>query len=230
MLISHKHRFIFIKTNKTAGTSVEIALSRQMDPADVITPISQRDEVVRREQGGLGPRNYLAPPWDYRRHDLRVLLGQGRLKKRFYNHIGATEIRRHVDDRVWTGYFKFCIERNPWDRVVSHYYWVCRSEPRPTLREYLASRLPLALKKHGRELYAPGGKPVVDHVCRMEDLDAELAAIQRRLNLPEPLVLPRVKSGHRVDKRSYRELLGPEERDIIARLFKDEIDQMGYQF
>ncbi len=28
MIISHEHKFIFLKTKKTAGTSVELALTR----------------------------------------------------------------------------------------------------------------------------------------------------------------------------------------------------------
>ena len=40
VLISHKYRFIFIKTRKTAGTSVEIALSRFAGERDVITSIT----------------------------------------------------------------------------------------------------------------------------------------------------------------------------------------------
>ncbi|TAE78164.1 MAG: hypothetical protein EAZ84_02360 [Verrucomicrobia bacterium] len=38
MVISHKHRFIFIKTAKTAGTSIEAFLSPHCGPDDVFTP------------------------------------------------------------------------------------------------------------------------------------------------------------------------------------------------
>ena len=37
MIISHKHKFIFIKTVKTAGTSIDIALSKICEPQDIIT-------------------------------------------------------------------------------------------------------------------------------------------------------------------------------------------------
>ena len=43
MIASHQHRFIFLKTRKTAGTSVEIALSKVCGPDDIITEISPED-------------------------------------------------------------------------------------------------------------------------------------------------------------------------------------------
>jgi hypothetical protein len=57
MILSHKHKFVFIKGEKVAGTSVEIALSQICAPDDVVTPISRRDE--RHRVGTAGePRNY----------------------------------------------------------------------------------------------------------------------------------------------------------------------------
>ena len=53
MILSHKHQFIFIKTNKTAGTSIEIALSSICGEDDIITPIHSSDEEFRRRAGYL---------------------------------------------------------------------------------------------------------------------------------------------------------------------------------
>ena len=39
MIVSHSRKFIFLKTRKTAGTSLEIALSKYCGPEDVLAPI-----------------------------------------------------------------------------------------------------------------------------------------------------------------------------------------------
>ena len=58
MIVSHEHRFIFIKTRKTAGTSIEISLSKYCGPNDIITPIAEVDEKIRESLGHKGPQNY----------------------------------------------------------------------------------------------------------------------------------------------------------------------------
>ena len=47
MTISHKYNFIFIKTLKTAGTSLEIYLSQMCGNGDIVTPI-EPSEIVNR--------------------------------------------------------------------------------------------------------------------------------------------------------------------------------------
>lgn len=229
MIISHKYRFIFLKTNKTAGTSIEIALSKFCGTEDIITPISPVDEKIRKSLGYTGAQNYLAPLSDYGFKDVLRLLAFSR-KLRYFNHISANEVRRYIGEEIWNSYYKFCFERNPWDRVASLYFFVHRTEPRPAILKFIESGRPLILKKRGSGLYTIDGKIAVDKVCRYENIADELEQVRNRLGIPEPLVLPRAKSGFRKKKLSYRELFDNDSRQRIAELFSDEISRLGYEY
>lgn len=229
MIVSHRYKFIFIKTSKTAGTSIEIALSRFCGPDDIITPISTVDEKLRQQLGYRGSQHYLAPLAEYRPRDLPWLL-LGVRKKRFFNHISAKRVRAALGPEIWNDYFKFCVERNPWDRLVSLYYWRCKREPRPSLAEFLDSEIPLALKINGERLYRIDGEIAVDRVCRFENLDEELEMVRRHVGIPERLELPHAKAQFRQDRRSYRDILGEAERARIGELFRAEIELLGYEF
>jgi len=228
MILCHRYKFIFLKTNKTAGTSVEIALSKFCGEGDIVTPLSQDDEATRRRLGHGESRNYLAPAGEYGLRDVARLLIKGRRKRRFYNHITAGEVMRMIPREIWDGYYKFCFERNPWDRVMSLYYARYRSEPRPSVAEFLASETVLELKKRGIGVYTVDGRVVVDKICRYENLAEELAAVGKALGLPEALQLVRAKSGYRRDAGRYADILSAEEKAEIGRLFRPEIDLFGY--
>jgi len=61
MIVSHEHKFIFLKTKKTAGTSIELALTELCGPQDVITPLTEIDEA--RRTNGRGPQNWRLHGW-----------------------------------------------------------------------------------------------------------------------------------------------------------------------
>src|SRR4051794_38679962 len=113
MILSHRYRFIFLKTRKTAGTSFEISLARYCGRRDVLTPISSEDEALRSALG-RGPQNYGPRLRDYGPRDWLRLALTGRRKPgaRFCNHMTAQEVRQLVGEQTWGSYFKFCFERD----------------------------------------------------------------------------------------------------------------------
>jgi hypothetical protein len=227
MILSHRYRFIFVKTRKTAGTSVEIALAKHCGPEDIITRITASDEAVRQALGHRGPQNFSISRWRWTPGDWVNAVRRQR-HGRFYNHMSAAEIRARVGPRVWDSYYKIALERNPWDLVVSAYFWHHRKEPRPPIGEFIRS--PEVRSYSNLPLYTIDGRIAVDHVGRYEDLPAELERFAARVGLPEVPSLPRAKGEFRSDRRHYSEILGPEERDQIARLFAAEIEAFGYTF
>ena len=227
MILSHRHKFIFIKTEKTAGTSIEIALSKICGPEDIITPISGPDEKLRKELGYPGPQNTLAPLSSYNVVDsLRAIKRRKRLT--FYNHMPAHEIKRRIPSSVWNNYYKFCFERNPFDKVISWYYWVGKEYP--TILEFLKSGKAGQIK--GADLYTKKGVPVVDQIYKFEALDQALEDISQKLGLDEPLQLPekKTKSNSRKDKRPYQEVLSPEEVEWVKKIFSWELEYFDYSF
>ena len=230
MIVSHKWRYIFVKNRKTAGTSVEIALSQYCGSDDIVTRIMAEDEVVRRELGGLGPQNDRVPIWSYGVRDFARLILKGKGKLAFGNHSPAGHIRQMLGAETWDSYHTFSIERNPWDRVISVYYWRGWGKEGRPLTDFLRSNIYRKFVADALGIYMDGNEPLIDRVLKFEALEEELEQQRLLIGLPEPLKLPRTKTGTRKDRRHYSEVLSNEERDIIGRDFKPIIDLMGYEF
>ncbi len=223
MLISHRYQLIFVKTRKTAGTSIETSLSRFFAEEDVITPIAADDEAERRRLG-IVPRNYHVPLSGYRPRDFVNLL-RGR-RRRYFNHIPARQIRAHLGNKIWNTYFKFCVERNPWDKVVSQYHYLNKDGEYRDLADFVAR----AALWSDYERYTIRDELAVDQVVRYENLQEELIEVCRRVGLPYDGWMPKAKGGFRQDRRHYTEVLGPAEQEHIRQRFAAEIDLLDYRF
>ena len=229
MILSHKYKFIFIKTAKTAGTSIEVFLSRHCGPEDILTRITPAIE-------GHQPRNYegfinpipelLERPGKFfsaLRHSIIS-------REKFYRHMPASEVRKRVPAQVWNSYFKFCVERNPWDKVLSHYHMhAAREGGSLSLDQYLArGRFPI---NYFRYTDRAGTKVIVDCILRYENLMAELGEVFSQLNIPFDGTLGvAAKSEYRTDRRPNRQVFNEEQRRIVEKVFAKEIELHGYQF
>lgn len=218
MIISHKYKFIFLKTKKTAGTSLEIALSRLCDERDVVTPIGE--EKLRKEEGGR----------------------PGKLVKTekvlFKNHVTASHVKAHINSKIWNNYCKFTIERNPWDKAISAYYFSKKGlEKRgkdsfPSLSEHLiwlAKNRPRLLSNW--DIYTIDDEIAVDRVIFYENLTNDLSKLAndlgvREINLPKK----KVKGDLRENKCHYREVLSQSDAELIKNICQREIETFGYQF
>ena len=226
MIISHKHKFIFLKTRKTAGTSIEIALSQFCGNDDVITPIADEDERKREELGFLRPRNYEVPLRYLSKLDWVRWIQTGK-RKQFFNHVGAQFVRDHVGEDVWRTYFKFCFERNPFDKAISRYYWSTR-EPRPALNEYFDT-VPVAFLSDW-PIYTINDQIAVDFVGRYERFADDLAAVAQRIGLPEQLSLPKAKGEYRTNRAHYSDVLDAHARARIELVCAKEITALDYRW
>jgi hypothetical protein len=229
MILSHRFKFIFIKTAKTAGTSIEVFLSKHCGPPDVVTPILPRIE-------GHQPRNYeglINPVPEILERPGKLLLTLRHSmtsRTKFYNHMPACEVKQRVPADVWKGYFKFCVERNPWEKVLSHYKMhAAREGGALSFEEYLArGRFPI---NDFRYMDRSRSKIMVDRVVRYENLLVELNEIFAQLNIPFDGTLGvRAKSEYHVDRQPYQKVFSDNQRRIVEKAFAREIELHGYRF
>jgi hypothetical protein len=228
MIISHAHRFIFLKTKKTAGTSVELALSKLCGPEDVISPLTAIDEAKR--SGKRGAQNWrLHGWWDsprplFKRRWFKFTAAD----YGFYNHMPAAEARALIDDRVWRSYFKFAFDRNPWDRQVSFYHHRYRgeAEPPPFSRFMHQDR---AARLNNYDIYAIDGDVAVDFVGRYERLEEDLKLALDRVGINAPK-LPRAKGTFRQTGVPYRDYYDDETREMVRDWYAREIALLDYEF
>ena len=228
MIISHKCRFIFVKTRKTAGTSVEAYLSQHCGAGDVLTPIHPPlpGHVARNHRGRWNLLREMAGAGG--RPEASVALRHWLKGRRYYNHMPARMIRARCPAAVWESYLKVTIDRDPFEKVMSQF-----SRRRNdtggdyNLDAYFAeTSLPLNLPLYtGRD-----GRPMVDRILRYEDLDAELGRLFGELGVPWSGTLDvRAKSGFRTaDRRPAREALPEPYKARIREVFAREFDLNGY--
>lgn len=226
MIISHTHKFIFIKSTKTAGTSVEAALSNYCSGDDIVTPLG--DFSFNRDESGA---------WVHKS------MNAGN----YHQHDDALTIKNSLPPEIWNGYFKFSIARNPWDRTLSRFFWNHRNDPnlKPHKRFYHLLGIPFdelapARKAFARFLrdeewdtndrfYIIDGKLCVDYVIRYEHLADDLLEVCRRVGLPA-LKLPNLKSGFRKGGHHYSEYYDEHSRILVAEKHQNDIRLFGYRF
>ena len=231
MIVSHAKRFIFVKTRKTSGTSMEISLSHVCGPDDIITPISFEDELVRLDAGGRLPQNYGGMGEQRYREMIRarkLKRLRARRRGRYVNHMPAVEIRDRVGRDIWDEYFTFSIERHPYEKVASHVYFHARDRKGWDFD----TELERVLKKGyyiSYPIYSEGEKPIVDFIVNFERMQDDLAVLSERLGFDVAAYYPRTKHQFRAERKPARELLSDEVKSLIYDKCRVEFEALGFE-
>lgn len=237
VIVSHKHKFIYLKTIKTGGTSVECYLQQLLGPQDICTPHGDGGSFVGQNSYNGKCRNYLKPGTRVN-FTARTRLGTLTQKMRFWNHMPWQKVRDAVGPAVWNSYYKFTSVRHPWDKVVSMFWWqrACQSKVVPakpirTFRQWLFSTVK---KSNDWHIYGNGNHLVVDDVVRLEHIYEDLRRILLKLVIPQEDIdqLPRYheKSKTRRDRQDYKKYHSARTQSHVARAFRNEISHFGYRF
>lgn len=233
-IISHRHRFIFLKTRKTAGTSTEMWFADRLGPRDVIFGISEIEPLKRPFLTTMHQTTSL--PGLERWLKLRLKKIAGWRAFAVHQHMTASEVKKLVGTEIWESYTTFCVERDPWDRFISYWRFMEHMEGHPIELDHL-----LDLVEAGEDggmnanihwwsnwpIYTIDGEIAVDRILRYENLYEELEDICGELGISFDRGLPRAKAGIR-GGRDTVDSLTEDQRVRIAALFAREIAHFGY--
>jgi hypothetical protein len=133
-----------------------------------------------------------------------------------------------ITDDTLNDYFIFTIIRNPWDRVVSiaSYFNIPFSDFIVNFNHYCKDdkirihSLPLHIYTHH------DGKLFSDLICRFENLQAGMNKVFDHIGLPRT-ELPYLNPS---DHQHYSAYYSQKEIDLVAELYKIDIELFGYTF
>ena len=152
-------------------------------------------------------------------------------------HNTAIQIKAEVGDAAWNSYFKFAFVRNPWEAVLSEYFYILkRAKPKKykeyekytDFNQYLTSSKGKLILFHSMLDYIvdKSGKIAIDFVGRFENLEEDFKQVLQKIGL-QNMSLPR----ENVTSHShYSEYYSETAKQIVAKKFKKDIKIFGYAF
>jgi hypothetical protein len=208
VIVSHRHRFIFAAVPKTGTHAVRQALREHLGEEDV-------------EQVGLFVNKRF--PWE----DLAAIR---------HGHLALTQVRPHLGEDAFGGYFKFAFVRNPFDHFVSYCAFMLRDgevfqqRSRDVMRHFLFEDPPkhhILFQPQASLLVGEDGETLLtDGIGRVEDMQGSYDAICARIGIPSR-PLDRVNGSRRGDYRRYYDQVLI---DGVAARYGQDLELFGYSF
>lgn len=237
MIISFSRRFVFIKTNKTAGSSFEAMLSHYLDSSDWVTA-NQHEEDAAIQASLCGRRlKYLNGP----RSEL-----PREIKRRFGQHSSLRDAHTLFPESK--DFYSFGILRNPFARMQSSFRWKNGRKIKELMgsgnaRDVIEKRLQLLLVRFiesDRGMLDQRGRGIlqgassdcttwsVNSIFRIEDLNLLKDELKSRTGISIDLArMPYFKSNT-VRIPGDLNIWSDEATTMILRRFWWEFEYLGY--
>lgn len=162
-------------------------------------------------------------------------------KNNIRKHYTAKQIVSIIGDEAWKTAHKFTVVRNPWDRMLSYYFYRQRTNKddfdanNATFEEWL---------KHYEEQNLLGGNLQmgrtqfdwltidentidINTVIKFENLETEILQFAKMVNVEIPQL---EKINISIRDRDYRKYYSTETKNIISKYYEKDIDTFKYIF
>ena len=224
MRISHRHRFVFFASPKTGSRTVRMLLDAHSEirgrPADALTadfpfynhmrPVELRDVFASRgwDFGGYFKFVMVRNPWSklVSLYEMYAFREGGQLSRL----------------------------RSPLTRHEGFQAWLRTIDPNFGGSGHVApAKIENGVIRFGALSYVgfagdEDGRPLVDEVIKLEEIESGLPPVLERLGVPLPPRVPRTGRGRY--RGGYRAYYDDESREYVGALYAEDIERFGYTF
>ena len=234
MLVSHSHRFIYLKTHKAAGSSIYRMLERFCAPPAFLESPAYHTSALHLSPYGMVARLVDDLVSTYRPH-------------RVQDHSGLACARDLFPAEFWR-YHKIAAVRHPYPKIVSAFFYrlwnlrqknpnlpraedLSRADLTERFSNYVMPEPEISTGRNDREYFFCEGQFMVDSVIRYEHLHDDLEALSERLNLGldvrKELPHEKRRSEDRAGLR-YQDFITPDAKAAIDAHYGWYFERFGY--
>lgn len=166
-------------------------------------------------------------------------------------HVLARDVKKWFEAKgriqEWDSALKFLMVRNPFDWMLSTYFYIYQKPGHnfhkfmqgKSLTEYLRW---YEMKNKEPRVYGVNahatlsefcdndeGQQIVDVILRFEELPNCIDEFRNKLGLP-PATMPHINTTARKKGRDYRAYYDDESRELVERIFAEDLERFGYKF
>ena len=172
----------------------------------------------------------------------------------YNHHTTASELKKHFKEMGWNWdeYFKFSFVRNPWERLVSFYFykkryyetngfverWPSRvlNEPfmeickEQTLGKSFGEFLEIAWEAKCSDFLYEGDSLLLDFVGRTETLQQDFNKVCSKVGIPQTKLSNKEVHANRSNHGYYCKHYDDKTRKVVEERYKTDIEHFGYEF
>jgi len=210
MIVSQGRKYIFVHIPKTGGTALSLSLEARAKADDIL--IGDTPKAVKR------------------RAKVKAWATDRKLRK----HSTLADLHGLVDV---DDFFVVTLVRNPWDRLVSYYFWLrdqsfdhravelAKTHDFSGFLNHPETLMTLNAESYSGYVSMPGSV-VSPHYIRLEHLANDITPFEVHVGFK--LDIPHVNRSDRA--ADYRGYFSNEDAALVGRLYGDDAQRFGYQF